>query len=477
MTNCQSANTVRSDRVSRAAPLQEAAKSSDQGHNASRPAIARGVARVSTGLALRLFHRLWVQALVVLGLCLAFVGPAQAQLRVDMSGVGATQYPIAIADFSGAPEGQLIGEVVRADLTRSGLFRLINATGASLGTESTISYDEWRTRGADYLAYGSISQTSGQFTVSYRLVDNVRKSQIDGVAFTGTEKELRRIAHQIADRIYEKITGVRGVFSTRIAYVVQKSNTYELQVADADGQNPQVMLRSKHSIISPAWSPDGSKLAYVSFETGKPVVYVQTLATGQRFPIANFKGNNSAPAWSPDGQQLAIVLSRDGISQIYIINADGSGLRRIMRSPLIDTEPQFTQDGGSLVFTSDRGGNPQIYRVPVSGGEARRVTFNGSYNISPALSPDGNNLVYVTRRDGAFRIALQNMGTGSEQLLTAGPDDESPSFAPNGMQILYSSMQGGRGVLAVVSVDGRVHQTLSALDGKVREPTWGPFTN
>ncbi|SHI23897.1 Tol-Pal system beta propeller repeat protein TolB [Pollutimonas bauzanensis] len=421
--------------------------------------------------------RIWSFGTLVLAVGLLAARPADAQLRVDISGVGATQYPIATADFAGDPQGQAVAEVIRADLTRSGQFQLINATGTSLNAESAIAYDDWRNRGADYLAYGSITNSGGQYSVSYRLVDSVRKTQLDGVAFTGTEKELRRISHQIADRIYEKITGVRGVFSTRIAYVLQAGNNYELQIADADGQNPQVMLRSKQSIISPAWSPDGKRLAYVSFEAGKPVVYIQTLANGQRVPIANFKGNNSAPAWSPNGQQLAIVLSRDSISQIYTINADGSGLRRVMRSPLIDTEPTYTPDGGSLIFTSDRGGNPHIYKVPVAGGDAQRITFNGSYNISPALSPDANNLVYVTRRDGAFRIAIQNMGSGSEQLLTAGPDDESPSFAPNGMQILYSSIQGGRSVLAVTSVDGRVRQTLSALNGKVREPTWGPFTN
>jgi TolB protein len=407
----------------------------------------------------------------------AAITPAQAQLRVDISGVGATQYPIAIADFAGDAKGDAVAEVIRADLTRSGQFQLVNATGSNLDVNSSIDYDQWRNRGADYLAYGSITQSGGQYSVSYKLVDSQGKQQMDGVAFSGTEKELRRVSHQIADRIYEKITGIRGVFSTRIAYVLQTGNTYELQIADADGQNPQVMLRSKQSIISPSWSPDGKRLAYVSFELNKPVVYVQTLATGQRVPLANFKGNNSAPTWAPNGQQLALVLSRDGISQIYTIGADGSGLRRVMRSPLIDTEPQYTPDGGGLIFTSDRGGNPQVYKVPVSGGNAQRITFNGSYNISPAISPDGNKLVYVTKRDGAFRIALQDMASGSEQLLTNGPDDQSPSFAPNGMQILYSSVQGGRSVLAVTSVDGRVRNTLSALNGKVREPTWGPFTN
>jgi TolB protein len=429
------------------------------------------------GTTPRFGWRPWACALLVAGASLTGIRPAHAQLRVDISGVGATQYPIAIADFSGDPQGQAVANVIRADLTRSGQFQLINATGANLTADSNVSYNDWRSRGADYLAYGTVTKSGANYNVSYRLGDSVRQSQLDGVAFTGTDKELRRISHQIADRIYEKITGVRGVFSTRIAYVLQRGNTYELQIADADGQNPQVMLRSKHPIISPAWSPDGKRLAYVSFETGKPVVYVQTLATGTRLPAANFKGNNSAPAWSPNGQQLAIALSRDGISQIYTINADGSGLRRVMRSPLIDTEPDYTPDGQSLVFTSDRGGSPQIYKVPLSGGEAQRLTFNGSYNTSPRISPDGKQLVYVSRQDGSYRIALQSLASGSPTLLTAGPDDESPSFAPNGMQILYSSIQGGRSVLAVVSVDGRVRQTLSALNGKVQEPTWGPFTN
>lgn len=420
--------------------------------------------------------RSWAGAMLAAAVTMA-APQAHAQLRVDISGVGATQYPIAIADFNGHGQGRNVAEIIRADLSRSGQFRLINATGANLGAESQISFPEWSGRGADYLAYGSVSEAGGQYSISYRLVDNFRQTQLDAVAFAGNERELRRLSHRIADRIYEHITGVRGVFSTRIAYVLQTGNSYELQIADADGQNPQVMLRSQDSIISPAWSPDGKRLAYVSFELGKPVVYVQTLATGQRTPVANFKGNNSAPAWSPNGNQLAVVLSRDGISQIYTMNLDGSGLRRVMRSPLIDTEPVYTPDGGSLVFTSDRGGSPQIYKVPVNGGDAQRVTFEGGYNISPALSPDGNNLVYVTRRNGAFRLALLDMAGGNEQLLTTGPDDESPSFAPNGMQVLYSSVQNGRSVLAVTSVDGRVRQTLSALNGKVREPVWGPFTD
>src|SRR5690625_108079 len=412
-----------------------------------------------------------------LALLFIFSASAHAQLRVDISGVGATQYPIAIADFENTPSALNIAEVIRADLSRSGQFQLVSTSGARLNIDSSIDDSAWRNRGADYLAYGSVQEQGGQYTINYRLLDTVTGTEVDAVAFAGSEDELRRLSHRIADRIYEAITGMRGVFSTKIAYVLHTGDTYELQIADADGQNPQVMLRSKQPIISPAWSPKGDKLAYVSFEMDKPVVYVQNLRTAEREPVANFKGNNSAPAWSPDGEQLAIALSKDGISQLYTINADGSGLRRVMRSPLIDTEPSFSPDGKWLLFTSDRGGSPQVYRVPVEGGEAQRVTFNGSYNISPQVAPDEDNLVYVTRRDGAYRVAILNLDTEEEPIITNGPDDQSPSFAPNGQQILYSTVKGGKSVLAVTSVDGRVRQTLSALNGTVREPTWGPFTD
>lgn len=431
-----------------------------------------------TSLSETIMKKLTQWLSVFLTCFLVFSAPsANAQLRVDISGTGAKQYPIAIADFTGDSTGRLIAEVIRADLTRSGQFRLINATGAKLEVDTPIAYEEWRTRGADYVAYGTVTKESGdQYEVRYRLADTINDTNLDGVVFTGSDRELRRIAHQIADRIYEHITGIPGVFATRIAYVLKHGNTYELQIADSDGQNPQIALRSREPIISPAWSPDGSKLAYVSFETGKPVVYVHELSSSKRTPVANFKGNNSAPAWSPDGNTLAVVLTREGLSQIYLINAhDGSNLRRLTRSPLIDTEPVFSPDGQSIFFTSDRSGRPQIYQIPVNGGEARRVSFNGDYNISPRISPDGKSLLMVTRRGGAFRIASVDLETGTETLLTQGPDDQSPSFAPNGKQVLYASRQGGRHMLAGVSSDGRMRQTLSIHNGEIREPTWGPF--
>lgn len=439
--------------------------------------------RLTAGSDTRSNARAW--RTVALALCAVLAAAvmtlptaARAQLRVDISGTGATQYPIAIADFAvDDAHGRAIAEVIRADLTRTGQFRLINAANSGLNVDSALNYADWSGRGADFVAYGSVVRgADGRYDVRYRLGDNAKQNQLDGVAFSGTEQELRRVSHQIADRIYEKITGVRGVFSTRIAYVLKRGGTYELQVADADGQNPQVALRSKEPIISPAWSPDGSKLAYVSFESGKPVVYAHTLSSSARSPVANYKGNNSAPSWSADGSQLAVALTRDGLSQIYILGADGSNLRRITRSPGIDTEPVFSPDGRTLLFTSDRSGGPQIYRVGIDGGNAERVTFNGSYNISPRISPDGTRLLYVSRRDGAFRIASLDLANGSETLLTDGRDDQSPSFAPNGMQVLYAAVQGGRSVLAGVSSDGRVRTTLSVLNGEIREPTWGPFT-
>jgi len=420
-------------------------------------------------------------ALLVSALVLGLASnPGFAQMSIEITGVGQSLYPIAVMRFK--DENKLpvnITDIIRQDLARSGYFKNTENGNASESDEGTPNFKSWTARGADALVLGSVVQTgSGQFDIHYKLFD-IRKSQgMGGLNLTSSADNLRAVAHKISDDIIFKLLGERGIFSTRLSYVIKEGKRYRLVISDADGQNIRNAMSSGEPIISPSWSPDGKKVAYVSFEDRKPVIYVHELATGRRIPLSNQKGNNSAPAWSPDGKKLAISLSKDGNTQIYGINADGTGLHRLTRGYTIDTEPQYSPDGRYLYFTSDRGGNPQIYRISADGEQAeaaKRVTYKQGFVTSPRISPDGKHLAYIANIGGAFRLYILNLATGESQALTDSGSDESPSFAANGKYVLYSTKVGGKRVLAAVSVDGNSKQVLSIPGSDVRQPSWGPF--
>ena len=403
-----------------------------------------------------------------------------AQLNIEIFGGGASRIPVAIVPF--ADEGRLsqsITPVISADLTRTGLFRLIDPAGSTPHAPVEVVYSDWANRGANALVIGRVIHlSSGQVEIQFRVMDVATKSQLTGLSLTVPATQLRTAAHRIADVIYEALTGDVGVFSTRIAYVLKRGNKYALQVADADGYNAQSIIEYTEPIISPAWSPDGNQLAYVSFEDKKPVVYVQALTTRERRAVASFKGSNSAPAWSPDGKKLAVVLTGQGGSQIFLVNVDGSGLQRLSKSPGIDTEPSFSPDGRYILFTSDRGGSPQIYRMPITSSEssnAERLTFEGNYNVSPDYSQDGKSFTFIHRHNGQFNVAVQEIGSRQMQILTSSKFDESPRFAPNGKMILYATEINGHGILSAVSRDGQTRQHLTVQTGDIREPAWGPL--
>jgi len=348
---------------------------------------------------------------------------------------------------------------------------------AALDETSQPAMTEWRGRGADALLAGSVSRLAdGRWDLRYKLWDVVKGLDLGGQSLAVVTADLRLAAHRVADAVYERLTGDKGVFATRIAYVTRAANRYTLRITDADGEGGQVALTSVEAIISPAWSPDGRELAYVSFESQKAVVWVQDVASGQRRSVANFRGSNSAPAWSPDGRLLVASLSRDGGTQLYAMGRDGSNLRRLTQSNAIDTEATFAPDGRTLYFVSDRGGGPQVYRMAAAGGNAERVTFSGAYNISPAVSPDGRTLAYISRLGGGtFRLHTMDLASGNVQALTDTHDDESPSFAPNGKLLIYASRAQGRDVLMTSTLDGRIKTRLLSSGLDVREPVWGPF--
>jgi TolB protein len=427
-----------------------------------------------------------------------FSGSSWAILDIEITEGVEGGHPIAIVPFGfsgeGVAPGQDIAAIVSADLKRTGRFALLPESKFLERPQhgGEVNFENWRTLGVESLVVGRIkSLGNGNFSVQFQLFDIYKKAagpvtneykikQLAGYNLTSNAAELRRTAHFISDVIYEKITGQKGAFSTRIAYVTMDvlsgKRSYSLQVADADGYNPFSVLKSPHPIMSPSWSPDGRRLAYVSFENRKSEIYVQEMSTGARTLVSGQKGVNGAPAWSPDGSKLALTLSRDGNVEIYILDLQTRALRRLTRSTAIDTEPVWSKDGSIIYFVSDRSGNPQIYQVPVTGGQASRLTFEGSYNARPQLSPDGKHLAIVHRSQGGYHIALFNLADRTLIELTRGRLDESPSFAPNGSMILYATEYQHRGVLSAVSIDGKVRQRLILQKSDVREPAWAPFT-
>ena len=430
----------------------------------------------------------WLIALLTLLLPTAAWAQQQG-LEIDIVGGNASALPIAVVPMpyqgSGAAPETDVARVIREDLARSGQFRgLPEQDMVERPTQgSEVNYPTWRLLKQDFLVVGRVVDAGGgSYRVEYELFDVAKQERLLGFAMTGRASAMRDVAHQISDAIYEKILGVRGAFWTRIAYVTATgtgANTrYALMVADADGYNPQTVVRSNVPLLGPSWSPDGRRLAYVSFEhNNNSSIYIQDLGTGSRERVASFRGINSAPAFSPDGRRLALTLSRSGNPEIYVMDLGSKALTQITNQFGIDTEPTWSADGSTLYFTSDRGGRPQIYSVPAAGGGATRVTFQGSYNASATVSYDDKKIAVAQGAGNVYRIALLDRSLGSPRWSTLSPGslDESPSFAPNASMVLYAAREGARGVLYAVSADGRVRQRLVLADGNVREPAWGPY--
>ena len=411
-----------------------------------------------------------------------------AELVVEVTKGQDDAIPIAIVPFNSPTEAAAsfdVAQLVGDDLARSGRFKSMARTDMieqpHMG--ANIAFDDWRRLNNDYIVVGQVQLLGpDRYNIVFELYNVLNRQRLLGYQISANKAGLRLASHQVADMVFQKILGVRGAFATRIAYVSVlghlPNKSYQLVVADADGMNPRVVMQSNEPLMSPSWSPDGQSLAYVSFEGKLPTVYVQELKTGERRRVSARAGVNQAPAWSPDGKKLALTLStRDGNLDIYTLDLASQALTRITDDPGIDTEPQWSNDGRSLYFTSDRAGGPQIYRVGIQPGDKpRRLTFQNSYNARPRLSPDESQLTFVTQEEGAYRIATMDLrGRGDVQVLTRGHFDVSPSYAPNGAEIIYATRDRGRGVLALVSADGRVQERLVSSEGEVQEPAWSPF--
>ena len=428
--------------------------------------------------------------MLALGAVLALTSmAARAQLQIDITRGVTDPVPVAVVPFAGTAPGADILDVagvVERDLASSGRFRGVNRASmpARPSRADAVDGGVWRAARADYVVVGRMSAAGGNVTLSFDLVNALNgQVMLQDETVTVSQAQLRHGAHRVADAVFEKLTGVRGAFSTRIAYVsvtgTPPAQRYELLIADADGENPRVALQSSDPVMSPAWSPDGQWLAYVSFENKAAGVFVQRVRTGERRQVSARAGVNGAPSFSPDGNRLALTLSgSSGNLDIYVLDLATQELTRITQDPAIDTEPAWSPDGQTLYFTSDRGGGAQIYAAPVqANARARRVTFGVPYAARPRVSPDGTTLAVVTQEGGTFRVGAVDLASGTVTPLTRGGQDESPSFAPNGAVLIYAGREGGQGMLATVSVDGQVSTRLKSGLSEVREPVWGPFAD